>query len=269
MRAFSYWPRLPSSVRCSRGVSWLSTVSRGGQASFAYPSTAPAFLSRRLSRVTAGSSYQDVHTGFASGSDGRRRHIFPGGRVAFPESASYGCPERGGSADARPRIWPGALSADTFAIFHSVRRLGGGWIPRSARRVSTTAAGRGRRFPIVASVRWHRAPRVGASTAPDPLLSSRGRGEGDRVSGIPCHPGSGAPPPAVREGKWESATEWFGTTALESLPLPPSRLQYPWRRHARKGVRIEKILTRTWLRPDLAHVRMIHSAGTDFRRARR
>ena len=78
------------------------------------------------------------------------------------------------------------------------------------------------------------------------------------------------PGPAVegsergRDGEKEGAvsvTRWFGKPWEGSVPLPLSRLRYPWSLHARIDVTVSKLLTRACLRPDLLRLRRVHEAG--------
>ena len=62
-------------------------------------------------------------------------------------------------------------------------------------------------------------------------------------------------------GGFGSCTDWFGESCEGSVPLPLSRLQYPWGRHARSGVTVAELLARPGLRPDLLRIRRIHEAG--------
>ena len=58
-----------------------------------------------------------------------------------------------------------------------------------------------------------------------------------------------------------SSTHWFGESCEGSVPLPLSRLQYPWGRHAPSGVTVAELLARPSLRPDFLRIRRIHEAG--------
>ena len=189
-------------------------------------------------------------------SDSWHRRVVPGGHVAASEPTHRGGPARAGQPT--PSLGAGLVlfqQTRSRSSTQSVEWVAARSLVTNSGPVVSVAS------PALASAQGGEAPGVGSSAALDPLALSGGRREDDRINSIPRHPTSGAPPPTVSEGERASATEWFGTTALESIPLPLSRLQYPWRLHVRKGVCVEEILNRTWLRPDLARVCKIHSAG--------